>query len=149
MQVTYCLVGFTLLFSSIFMNFLKDNKKFEKFNNTLNDEQKKIYKNIIVERIKIYSIGIASGLFLGLMYYLRDPKQKRNLCVFFTIVFVTKLVVYKVYPKSTMMLYHLTKKEQVDAWTDIYVHMKRNCIISILLGLISYLFLGKGFKNLI
>ena len=48
MQVTYCLVGFTLLFSSIFMNFLKDNKKFEKFNNTLNDEQKKIYKNIIV-----------------------------------------------------------------------------------------------------
>ena len=53
MQVTYCLVGLTLLFSSIFMNFLKDNKKFEKFNNTLNDEQKKIYKNIIVERIKI------------------------------------------------------------------------------------------------
>ena len=54
----------------IFMNFLKDNKKFEKFNNTLNDEQKKIYKNIIVERIKIYSIGIATGLFLGILYYL-------------------------------------------------------------------------------
>lgn len=149
MQVTYCLVGFTLLFSSIFMNFLKDNKKFEKFNNTLNDEQKKIYKNIIVERIKIYSIGIATGLFLGLMYYLKVPKQQRNLCVFFTIVFVTKLVVYKVYPKSTMMLYHLTKKEQVDAWTDIYVHMKHSWILSIILGLIAYILLGIGFKNLI
>ena len=149
MQVTYCLVGLTLLFSSIFMNFLKDNKKFEKFNNTLNDEQKKIYKNIIVERIKIYSIGIASGLFLGLLYYFRVPKQQRNLCVFFTIVFVTKLVVYKVYPKSTMMLYHLTNKEQVDAWTDIYVHMKRSWILSLILGLIAYILLGLGFKNLI
>tara|TARA_A100001015_G_C14998168_1_gene717149 strand:+ start:1168 stop:1617 length:450 start_codon:yes stop_codon:yes gene_type:complete len=149
MKLTYCLVGFTLLFSSIFMHLIKDNTKFSNFINTLNDKQKKIYKDIILERLKIYSIGIAVGLLLGVFYYLKTSKDKRNICLFLTIVFITKLVVYRVYPKSTMMLYHLTNKAQTDAWTDIYVHMKRNCIISIILGLISYLFLGKGFKNLI
>ena len=70
MKLTYCLVGFTLLFSSIFMHLIKDNTKFSNFINTLNDKQKKIYKDIILERLKIYSIGIAVGLLLGVFYYL-------------------------------------------------------------------------------
>lgn len=149
MKLTYCLVGFTLLFSSIFMHLLKDNTKFSNFINTLNDKQKKIYKDIILERLKIYSFGIAIGLLLGIFYYLRTTKDKRNICLFLTIVFVTKMIVYRIYPKSTMMLYHLTNKTQTDAWTDIYVHMKKTWIISIIFGLISYLLIGKGFKNLI
>ena len=47
------------------------------------------------------------------------------------------------------MLYHLTKKEQVDAWTDIYVQIKRSWILSVILGVIAYILLGIGFKNLI
>ena len=43
------------------------------------------------------------------------------------------------------MLYHLTNSEQVDAWTDIYVHMKTNWVKSIGLGLISYIFIYFGF----
>ena len=54
-----------------------------------------------------------------------SKKSNKNVCIFIVIVFVTKMFAYKGYPKSTYMLYHLDKKEQVDAWTDIYRNMKK------------------------
>ena len=48
-----------------------------------------------------------------------------------------------VYPKSTMMLYHLKTQEQISAWTDIYLYMKKRWITSLIISAISYFFIAK------
>ncbi len=138
MNYSLCIIGVTLFLASIYMHLLKDDKNFSKFVNLLNSSQLEKYNLIIHERLRIYMIGIFIGLVLGLVYL---KFYGNNICVFLTLVFSTKLFVYYIIPKSTYMLYHLTNSEQVDAWTDIYVHMKTNWIKSIVLGLLSYIFI--------
>ena len=54
---------------------------------------------------------------------------------------VIKLSFYYLFPKSPLMLYSLTTKEQTDAWADIYTEMKHRWILSLSFGLFSYIFL--------
>ena len=145
MKLSFCIIGISLLFSSFYMHFLKDDKIFNKFTILLNDKQKEIYKKIFYERLKIYLLGVISGLFLGLLYQYNS--KNKNICIFLTIIFITKLVIYKIHPKSDYMLYHLDNQNQVNAWTDIYVHMKTTWIKSIILGVLSYIFINYGIFN--
>ena len=146
MNFSICSVAVVFLLSSIFMMFLKDEKLFTNFMNTLNDDQKKIYFKIIRERTMLYIGGMLLGLFLGIIYLSMNKKSGMNICAFITIVFVTQLVVYKVYPKSTYMLYHLDKKNQVSAWTDIYTYMKKIYMLSFGMAIISYILIGYSFR---
>ena len=142
-----CVIGITLLFSSVYMSILKqDQEIFIRFFNLLDDKQKRIYSNIIKERLMIYMTAMFSGLVAGLIYYYQNPKQKYPICTFLAIVYLTKLGVYYFYPKSPLMLYSLTTKEQTDAWANIYEEMKRRYKISLIVGFIGYLFLFWGMK---
>ena len=80
------------------------------------------------------------------MYYQKFPKQSYPICTSLAIVYLTKLGVYYFYPKSPLMLYSLTTKEQTDAWANIYEEMKRRYKISLIVGFIGYLFLFWGMK---
>ena len=113
---------------------LKRCLNFKRFVSLLTREQTQIYNKIVYERLSIYAFGVFLGIILGLIYM---KYYGKNLCVFLTIIFLTKLAFYKIYPKSTMTLYHLTNKAQTDAWTDIYVHMKTIWMKSIVLGVLS------------
>ena len=143
MQIGSCLVGLTLLFSSVYMSYMKkDNDKFVKFMNLLNEEQKKVYQKIIYERLSIYMVGMIIGVCLGVYYLLSRPKDNYRLCKFLCIIYIVKLGIYYFYPKSPLMLYSLTKKEQVDAWADIYTEMKDLWKKSLVIGFIGYLVLS-------
>jgi NhaP-type Na+/H+ or K+/H+ antiporter len=146
MNITICSAAIVILLSSVFMMFLKDNNLFLKFMNTLNNDQKEIYNKIIKERLSLYFGGMLLGIFIGLLYLFYSKKSNKNVCIFIVIVFVTKMIVYKGYPKSTYMLYHLDKKEQVDAWTDIYRNMKKIWMLSFVFAIISYILMGLSFK---
>ena len=146
MNITICSAAIVILLSSVFMMFLKDNNLFLKFMNTLNKEQKEIYNKIIKERLSLYFGGMLLGIFIGLLYLFYSKKSNKNVCIFIVIVFVTKMIVYKGYPKSTYMLYHLDKKVQVDAWTDIYRNMKKIWMLSFVFAIISYILIGLSFK---
>ena len=146
MNITICSAAIVILLSSVFMMFLKDHNLFLKFMNTLNNDQKGIYNKIIKERLSLYFGGMLLGIFLGLLYLFYNKKSERSICIFIVIVFITKMIVYKGYPKSTYMLYHLDKKEQVDAWTDIYTYMKKIWMLSFVFAIISYVLLGLSFK---
>jgi hypothetical protein len=142
-----CVIGITLLFSSVYMSILKqDQDIFIRFFNLLDDKQKRIYSNIIKERLMIYMTAMFSGLVAGLIYYYQNPKQKYPICTFLAIVYLTKLGVYYFYPKSPLMLYSLTTKEQTDAWAQIYEEMKYRYKLSVLIGFIGYLVLFNGLK---
>jgi hypothetical protein len=142
-----CIVGITFLLSSIYLSILKqDNDIFFKFNRLLNDKQQVIYQNIVRERLKIYTIAMFTGLGSGLLYWYRNQNQPYIWCTFLAIAYIVKLGVYYFYPKSPLMLYSLTTKEQTDAWADIYTEMKTRYRISLLIGFIGYLIISSGLK---
>ena len=145
MDCNTCIIGVTLLLSSIAMMVFKQDKEvFFRFSNLLDDEQKKVYRNIIVERVKAYVSGIIAGVVAGLINYYRNPKQSYALCTFIAIVYLVKLGVYYFYPKSPLMLYSLKTKEQTDAWASIYEEMKRRYKISLVIGFVGYIILFKS-----
>jgi len=146
MNFNICSIAIVILFSSVFMMFLKDHNLFIKFMDTLNSEQKEIYHKIIRERLSLYLGGMLLGILIGLIYLFYTKKSERSICIFIVIVFLTKMIVYKGYPKSTYMLYHLDRKEQVSAWTDIYTYMKKIWMLSFILAIISYVLIGYSFK---
>ena len=95
-KTIYCFLGFVLLLSSILMNFLFNDKQkiFLEFNNLLNNQQKLIYKNIIKERLAIYTFGLLLGLFFGILFLSKYKDNKYKICIFLVIVFSTKLSAY-------------------------------------------------------
>ena len=142
-----CIVGITLILSSIIMSVL--NLKKDKFNNfvdMLDTEQKRKYNEIIVERITIYNIGMVVGVILGVLYYYYNKKDKDIFCKAITIMSVSNIGIYYFYPKKPLMLNYLTDEKQVKAWADIYTTMKNRWIQSIILGFIGYLFISFSMK---
>ena len=145
MDCNTCVIGVTLLLSSVAMIFFKQDKDvFIRFSNLLDDEQKKVYRKIIIERIKAYVSGIIAGVVAGLINYYRNPKQSYALCTFIAIVYLVKLGVYYFYPKSPLMLYSLKTKGQTDAWAKIYEEMKKRYKISLVIGFVGYIVLFRG-----
>ena len=143
MEKLSCLLGFTLVLSSIYMSYYKkDNTIFSEFNSLLNQEQKEIYQGIIQERMMIYIIGSVLGLSLGVIYLLKSKNENYKICKFVMIIYLIKLGFYYFYPKSPLMLYSLTTKEQTDAWADIYTEMKNKWKQSLFIGLLGYLLVG-------
>ena len=143
MKISYCLIGFTLLFSSIYMSYLKkDSSIFVNFMSLLDEDQQKIYQKIIYERIMIYVAGMILGVSLGLYYLFTNKKDNYRLCKFLCIIYIVKLGFYYIYPKSPLMLYSLKSKDQVDAWATIYTEMKSRWIKSLMVGLVGYLLLS-------
>tara|TARA_B100000902_G_C27277017_1_gene899409 strand:- start:205 stop:651 length:447 start_codon:yes stop_codon:yes gene_type:complete len=143
MKVSFCLVGFTFLFSSIYMSILKQDKTiFQNFNRLLNPQQKEKYDYIVKERLFIYIFGMTLGLLSAYLYYINNKNDKYLICKLLTIVYVIKLAFYYFFPKSPLMLYSLNTKQQTDAWADIYTEMKNRWIVSLIVGFFGYLCLS-------
>ena len=142
-KIISCAIAFVLLLSSILMHFFIDKK--DDFMLTLNESQKKKYKDIIQERFKIYIFGMILGLVLGFLYVYIYNEDRFKVCKFVSIVLVTKLTFYYFYPKSDFMLYHLTETDQVNAWTDVYRNYKNAWRNSLIIATISYILLSFSF----
>ncbi len=141
-----CLIGFSLLLSSFYMSYMnKDNEIFKKFYYLLDDTQKNIYNNIVRERLIIYISGSLLGIISAFLFYRNNKSEKYILCKSLFLLYFVKLGFYYVYPKSPLMLYSLSSKEQTNAWADIYSEMKNRWKLSIFLGFISYLIIGFSF----
>lgn len=146
MKISPCLIGITLLISSIYMSYMKkDNDIFIQFMNTLDPDQMVIYSEIVFERLMIYVMGMIIGIVLGIYYALTNPNDDYRVCKFLCIIFITKLLFYYFYPKQPLMLYSLKTEEQVEAWANIYSEMKNRWKKSIIVGLIGYLILSMAF----
>ncbi len=144
-----CIVGITLILSSIIMSVL--NLKKDKFNNflkLLDTEQEKRYNEIISERTTIYNIGMIIGILSGILYYYYNKKGKDKyiFCKVLSIMSVVKLGFYYFYPKKPLMLNYLTNEKQVKAWVEVYTVMENRWKQSMILGFIGYLFISFSIK---
>ena len=141
-----CAIGFTLLFSSFYMSYMRqENEIFINFYSLMNVKQKKIYEDIVQERFVIYLAGSILGIISAVLFYRNHKSDKYILCKSLFLLYFIKLGFYYLYPKQPLMLYSLTTKEQTDAWADIYSEMKNRWKLSIFLGFISYLIIGFSF----
>ena len=91
MKVDFCLVGLTLLFSSIYMSIENRNTDhFKKFYNLLDAGQKNKYESIVKERLMIYLGGIVLGSVLAYVYYLKNKNTKHIFCKILVIGYLVK-----------------------------------------------------------
>ena len=148
MKINYCFIGLTLLFSSVSMSLENREKvEFVNFYNLLDDQQKEKYEVIVRERLIIYVVGMVLGLGLGYYYYSKNKGEKYIVCKSIIIMYLIKLGFYYFFPKSPLMLYSLTTKEQTDAWADIYSEMKNRLKKSLIVGFFAYVILALSFMK--
>ena len=148
MKINYCFIGLTLLFSSVSMSLENREKvEFVNFYNLLDDQQKEKYEVIVRERLIIYVVGMVLGLGLGYYYYSKNKGEKYIVCKSIIIMYLIKLGFYYFFPKSPLMLYSLTTKEQTDAWADIYSEMKNRWKKSLIVGFFAYIILALSFMK--
>ena len=139
MNNIYCAIGITLFFTSVFM-FIPNmkSKQCMGFYNKLNNEQKKKYIEIFLERLLIYTIAVVIGIILASFYYFNNKNDKLRICKALSIFGVVKLAIYYFAPKKPSLTYSLTTKEQLDAWQDIGTEMRNKWKRSLIMGFISY-----------
>ena len=149
-----CVLGIVLIIGKIYFLFsMKKYTLMSDFINELDNKQKMIYFNIIKERSNIYFQGMLLGLLLGFIYLLFIGNARNslssvfheisknvwgNVFAFVGIVFITNNIYYILKPKTTYMLNHITKPNQVDAWLDIYKHMQHRCMSGVVVGIVGY-----------
>ena len=147
MKVSFCLIAFVLLISSCYLAIMKQDKQiFIDFKNLLNEEQNQKYQKIVKERMMIYFIGMALGIAIGIFYYMKNKNEDYLFCKVIVIIYFIKLGFYYFFPKSPLMLYSLTTKEQTDAWAKIYETMKNRYRVSILFGFVGYLIISLSIR---
>jgi len=151
-----CLFAFALLGGSLIYVFPnKGDKSAIQFMNILSDDKKQIYQNIAMERFKIYTIGGLFGILLAFLYLwiLKNKKtpwfhnDSMKICSFVAIILATQVIFYLLYPKSDYMIYHLTSKEEVDAWMNTYLAMKCTWYTGLAIGVIAYILFAYSYLH--
>jgi uncharacterized protein YacL len=149
---TTCAIASAFLFSSLIMMInIKYCSLQKDFMKTLDDNQLKIYKEIIDERFRLYITGSIIGLILGLtfLYFSENIENKyQRVCIFISLTMITQFIFYELSPKTKYMVSYLNTKEQNKKWVEMYKYMKSKYKIGFLLGIIGYIIFAYGFcKN--
>lgn len=151
---TSCFIAIVLLITNIYMIFSCKNTTLKsEFMNVLSEEQKKNYTDIIEERKNIYYTGFGLGILLSLLFIfilnLKKIKLNKvsNVCIIGLITFLTNYLYYILIPKKDYMLLHLTDKEQIKRWLDIYKYMQFNYHVGFVIGIMSVCVFSYSFCN--
>ena len=141
MKISPCLLGFGFLGASLWTSLAKEDPiHFNNFQDTLDENQKILYKGIKRDRLTLYLTGLFFGSLIAVAYlYFYESKNVFNqVCSFVTIAWGFTYFYYMLMPKSTYMVNHLKNQEQNRAWNNIYRDMQFRYIGGFLLGMIAY-----------
>ena len=135
--------GFFVAMLIIIMNPYKQ-KQLAEFLLLLSPEQILTYQRIHRERLHLYIVSLVMGLLLGFIYlqYAEHEKQVIKTCVFIVIVMGVNYLFYMLYPKSTMMIYHLTTENQIKEYKKIQRNYQFKYYFGMTLGILSYVFIS-------
>lgn len=127
----YCVVAFALLGSSaatIFMN----RSHMARFESSLDESQRAIYKDIKSERLRIYLCATVVAAVVGLL------AVSRSYCFAVAAALSVQTLVYLLWPKSTYMMEHVKTQEQSALWIRKYKHMALLGNVGTVVGLAVY-----------
>lgn len=131
----FCMIA-SALSSSLIATLVFSNKQLkEDFENTLDEDQRKIYSKIKKERTYIFIIASILGLVFGFGAY----KIQRSVCLAISVIITCIIMIYKLWPKSDYILNHIYSSSQSKVWMDLNRHMSKLSDIGLLVGIVLYL----------
>jgi len=104
-----------------------------KFEESLDDEQRVIYKEITNERLRIYILATIVAIVVGLV-----TMRQFTTCFSVAAALSTQTLVYLLWPKSKYMMEHVKTPEQSSLWIQKYKHMALLGNLGIVIGLIIF-----------
>lgn len=135
-----CFIAFAFMMGSFF-TMTVDKSIFRKFYRNLNDKQRKIYKSIKRDRMKIFLKGSFFGIGLSLVFrtfYKADSKTVVSACTHSLIYSVVQYLYYSLHPKKDWMLNHLKDPKLIKMWLEKYKLMKNRWHCGLFMGIIGY-----------
>ena len=151
-----CFVATMFILGNIIFTFLMDkHSEVAKYQESLNEDQQKIYQKIVNERksIALQGYGLGLGLSIGFLVSRHFMTKRKGsfinssigaLCLTTAITFIVQYFYYMLSPKSNWMLKELSTPEQKEQWLKVYRAYSWNYHLSMLLGLIGAGLLGYG-----
>ena len=115
----------------------------------LPDNLKDEYQKRVVERRTIYMVGFFGGLIISLfsLYILRSSIKFGSIpsaCFLLSLTYIIGTLYYYITPKMSLFVTLLDKKEDREAWNEIYNYMKKTYIMSMICGILFVSLLGYG-----
>ena len=149
-----CMISSVFLIGMIYFYNMTDKSEIVKhYKNTLTTDLRNRYEKISEERKRISYYGYGLGLVFSLLviyYSLKIKKERLNntslVCIVVATSFITNALFYMVYPKSDWMLEHISNKEQVKAWLQMYKSMSFYYHTGLILGIIAVGILAFAFR---
>jgi len=127
-----------------FYNMTDKSEIVKHYKSTLTSDLRNRYEKISEERkwISYYGYGLGLVFSLFVIYYsLKIKKERLNntslVCIVVATSFITNALFYMVYPKSDWMLEHISNKEQVKAWLQMYKSMSFYYHTGLILGIVA------------
>jgi hypothetical protein len=127
-----------------FYNMTDKSEIVKHYKSTLTSDLRKRYEKISEERkwISYYGYGLGLVFSLFVIYYsLKIKKERLNntslVCIVVATSFITNALFYMVYPKSDWMLEHISNKDQVKAWLQMYKSMSFYYHTGLILGIVA------------
>ena len=140
-----CIISTVFLIGMIYFYNMTDKSEIVKhYKSTLTSDLRKRYEKISEERkwISYYGYGLGLVFSLFVIYYsLKIKKERLNntslVCIVVATSFITNALFYMVYPKSDWMLEHISNKDQVKAWLQMYKSMSFYYHTGLILGIVA------------
>lgn len=140
-----CMISTVFLIGMIYFYNMTDKSEIVKhYKSTLTSDLRNRYEKISEERkwISYYGYGLGLVFSLFVIYYsLKIKKERLNntslVCIVVATSFITNALFYMVYPKSDWMLEHISNKDQVKAWLQMYKSMSFYYHIGLILGIVA------------
>lgn len=133
-----CYLACIFLFSMMYMLFFTLNKDNE-LKELLNENELARYRKIRRERRNLMLIGYLLGLIAAVLVIVTIKGRELKICLSVVVVYICSYYFYTLAPKSDYMILHLETNEKRQAWLSVYLKMKKNYHISMILGLIFVL----------
>ncbi|QKF94768.1 hypothetical protein QKU48_gp1310 [Fadolivirus algeromassiliense] len=150
-SISFCIVAAIFVGASVYtMLTCKSCSPFVEYEQSLNQEQKQIYQNVVNERQKIYLTGLVVGTVLALLYLYGSNLELSPLkhsCIFVGIALATQYLYYMLYPKSVHMVTLMESQDQLKKWNAVYKHMQYRYHVGMVLGLVGYFLFSYGVKK--
>jgi len=149
-----CMISTVFLIGMIYFYNMTDKSEIVKhYKSTLTSDLRNRYEKISEERkwISYYGYGLGLVFSLFVIYYsLKIKKDRLNntslVCIVVATSFITNALFYMVYPKSDWMLEHISNKDQVKAWLQMYKSMSFYYHTGLILGIVAVGILAFAFR---
>jgi hypothetical protein len=144
----YGFIGFALLFGMAFCIFSSRNIERKEFQNTLDQRQLQIFKEIVNFRLNLWLQGLLLGLTIAVAvcYFTHQYFNTYGGALLFTaILLVVNYLYYTLFPKPAWMLEFTKNRKQVKEWLDVYRFMSMRYHWGLVFGIAAFFLISLAF----